>query len=131
MKRIQRKRRKGWRMPPDTIYVGRPTPWGNPFRVIGDMVYYYCTRRTILSPWILWYDDGGHTPEEAIWLYEKWITGKIPVEKYGLPPVPDLEPLRGKNLMCWCPLSKPCHVDVLLKLLKDGEQQQFEFRNQS
>lgn len=29
--RIQRKRAKGWRMPPNTVYVGRPTKWGNPF----------------------------------------------------------------------------------------------------
>jgi hypothetical protein len=29
--RIQRKRTKGWCMPPNTIYVGRPTKWGNPF----------------------------------------------------------------------------------------------------
>lgn len=31
MKRIQRKRTKGWKMPPNTVYVGRPTKWGNPF----------------------------------------------------------------------------------------------------
>lgn len=30
-KRIQRKRTKGWRMPPNTIYVGRPSKWGNPY----------------------------------------------------------------------------------------------------
>jgi len=30
-RRIQRKRTKGWRMPPNTVYVGRPTVWGNPF----------------------------------------------------------------------------------------------------
>jgi hypothetical protein len=30
-KRIQRRRTKGWKMPPDTVYVGRPTLWGNPF----------------------------------------------------------------------------------------------------
>lgn len=29
--RIQRKRTKGWRMPPNTIYVGRPTEFGNPY----------------------------------------------------------------------------------------------------
>lgn len=29
-KRIQRKRTKGWRMPENTVYVGRPTKWGNP-----------------------------------------------------------------------------------------------------
>jgi len=31
MKRIQRKRTKGWKMPPNAVYVGRPTKWGNPF----------------------------------------------------------------------------------------------------
>ena len=30
-KRIQRKRTKGWQMPPNCVYVGRPTKWGNPF----------------------------------------------------------------------------------------------------
>ena len=29
--RIQRRRTKGWHMPPDTIYVGRGSKWGNPF----------------------------------------------------------------------------------------------------
>jgi Domain of unknown function (DUF4326) len=31
--RIQRKRSKGWKMPENTIYVGRPTKWGNQFNV--------------------------------------------------------------------------------------------------
>ena len=29
--RIQRKRTKGWQMPTNAIYVGRPTRWGNPY----------------------------------------------------------------------------------------------------
>ena len=29
--RIQRKRTKGWKMPANAIYVGRPTSWGNPY----------------------------------------------------------------------------------------------------
>lgn len=29
-RRIQRKRTKGWRLPENTVYVGRPTKWGNP-----------------------------------------------------------------------------------------------------
>ena len=36
LKRIQRKRVKGWKMPENTVYVGRPTKWGNPFRVEED-----------------------------------------------------------------------------------------------
>src|SRR5690606_13010392 len=31
--RIQLSRRKGWRMPPDTVKVDRSTRWGNPFVV--------------------------------------------------------------------------------------------------
>lgn len=30
-KRVQRKRVKGWKMPPNTVYVGRPSKWGNPY----------------------------------------------------------------------------------------------------
>lgn len=26
------------------------------------------------------------------------------------------EPLRGRDLACWCPLDQPCHADVLLEL---------------
>ncbi len=44
--RVQRKRTKGYRLPPGTIYVGRPSRWGNPYRVskqigIKDAIAYY------------------------------------------------------------------------------------------
>lgn len=28
-----------------------------------------------------------------------------------------LAPLRGHDLVCWCPLDRECHADVLLELL--------------
>lgn len=31
--RIQRRRVKGWRMPRGAVYVGRPSKWGNPYRI--------------------------------------------------------------------------------------------------
>lgn len=38
--RVQLSRAKGWRMPPNTVSVARPGPWGNPYRIgtclIGD-----------------------------------------------------------------------------------------------
>jgi hypothetical protein len=27
-----------------------------------------------------------------------------------------LEPLRGRDLACWCKLDAPCHADILPKL---------------
>ena len=39
MKRIQRRRAKGWRMPPGAVYVGRPSRWGNPCDTVEDFRY--------------------------------------------------------------------------------------------
>jgi len=89
--RIQRKRTKGWRMPPNTIYVGRPTKWGN--------------------PWIV---GNGYSAAEIVALYQAWMTGWYGSTK--LPPLPNPTELRGKDLACWCPLGQPCHADVLLEL---------------
>jgi hypothetical protein len=35
----------------------------------------------------------------------------------------DLEPLRGKNLACWCKPSAPCHADILLQLANSKDSQ--------
>jgi len=45
---------------------------------------------------------------EVIAKYENWLKNS------GL----NLEELRGKDLACWCPLSLPCHADVILKILR-------------
>lgn len=129
-KRIQRKRTKGWRMPPNTVYVGRPTVYGNPFRI------------------------GLHgTHEECVALYKRYLSGEITAEDTewrnslydvinGYSPYTGkilfwarlLEPLRGKNLACWCPLidddgnSVPCHADVLLELANARKETKNELR---
>jgi len=77
--------------PPDAVYVGRPSKWGNPF-VIGD--------------------DG--TREQVINKYREYI------ENVQLNEPQEFEqdyiiPLKGKDLVCWC-APKPCHADVLLEL---------------
>jgi hypothetical protein len=99
-KRIQRKRVKGWRMPANTVYVGRPTDWGNQF-VVG----FGCDPFIVASHWL------------ARHKFEQWIEK----EKQLYPNwfAEWLAPLRGKNLACWCPLDQPCHADVLLKLANE------------
>jgi hypothetical protein len=45
---------------------------------------------------------------------------QMDLAKVALPPRPDLEPLRGYRLACWCaPL--PCHGDVILEWLDTHE----------
>lgn len=119
--RVQRKRSKGWRMPDNTVYVGRPTIWGNP------------------HPGSRWDDDewefGPFPTWEAcaaecyrLWLgddpkFMAWLRGTVWGAASGALGDPEraeilrrLPELRGFNLACWCPLDCACHADVLLRL---------------
>lgn len=151
-------------MPPGAVYVGRPTPYGNPWPVgyAGD-----------LQPWLALAlgqraDEAGRRAAAVI-AYRWWMLPDgapfpapeatpgpgdleyadgstrhikdVPVgmgmlmlarRPIGLPGRPDIAPLRGRDLACWCGLCaahadglplgpicadcSPCHVDVLLQL---------------
>lgn len=73
-------------IPSDAIYVGRPSKWGNPFK-IGK--------------------DGNR--DQVITAYMSYATLKLQPDPYWL------DELKGKDLVCWC-APKPCHGDVLLEL---------------
>ncbi len=126
--RIQLSRRKGWRMPPNTVKVCRPGKWGNPFRVMGKNEYIFCDashRRTILTPWVIWDHEqdirrNPATPAMAVELYRRWLTGEFNAGGIVRPCLYSAEDIRrefrGKNLACWCRPGDPCHADVLLEL---------------
>lgn len=121
--RIQRRRTTGWRMPPNAIYVGRPTVFGNPLRAgtltsIGDDGFLLPMRTHQVVR------DRAH----AVLLYRAaWQSGELLglLPRVELPhlPVPDswdlsdlADMLRGRDLCCWCPLDRECHADVLLEV---------------
>lgn len=89
-KRIQRRRTAGWRVPDGAVYVGRPSAWANPHVLAPNSTD--DDRRRVVAQFA----------EEA-------------EERHAADP-DWLAPLRGRDLMCWCPLSAPCHADVLLRL---------------
>lgn len=136
-KRIQRKRTKGWRMPKDAVYVGRPGRFGNPFRIT----------RSTCCPVIDIVDDNGvsylvdhkwahrlgtrDVDDPAAWSFARhevvrlyrddladWFGGRIEYQS-GL--ADDISGLRGHDLACWCPLDQPCHADVLLEIANRSE----------
>lgn len=119
--RVQRKRVKGWKLPENTVSVTRPGKWGNPF-VVGKK-YENGAWLACMYPYnefIEIYRKGGITPattEEAIELYKLHMATKI--KMWPEQTRKELESLRGKNLACFCPLDKPCHVDVLLKFANE------------
>lgn len=94
-KRIQRKRTKGWRMPEGAVYVGRPTAWGNRFRI-----------------------DEGFSRESVIREYREFLNSDWAI-------IATIQArLRGKDLTCWCPLDQPCHADVLLEIANREEERE-------
>lgn len=95
-KRIQRRRTKGYRMPEGAIYVGRPSRWGNPFRIERGR--------------------DAHAAKLKFVSYMMKMRREEP-ERYNAL----LEPLRGKDLACWCPDGAFCHADTLLALVKEIE----------
>ncbi len=66
------------------------------------------------GPWGNPFQIGEHgTREEVIALYERWIRVNPKL-------LARLGELRGKILGCWCH-PKPCHGDVLVKLVEEME----------
>ena len=112
-KRIQRRRTKGWRMPANTVYVGRPTGLGNPFVPIDKnnpghvqaSVDYFRGWVKSASNWSVKIGKGTRVGIHRIphWSEPKTIREHLPK-------------LKGVNLACWCRLGEPCHADVLLEI---------------
>jgi len=76
-----------WQSNPNAVYVGRPTKWGNPYPV-AQFGLNVCLKK-----------------------YREWLTEQLKKDP-GF-----LEPLRGKDLVCFCPLSQPCHADIITEFL--------------
>lgn len=109
-RRIQRRRARGWRMPARTIYVGRPTKWGNPYTV-----------DSYRADW----PDASEDALRAMAVsdYLGLIEGAWDRLGDPLPPRPTIDEIRaalaGYNLACWCPIGSPCHADVLLAIANE------------
>lgn len=126
--RIQRKRTRGWKTPLCTcgcgkpaIYVGRPTKWGNPFKVyrckccgywdvIDENGVCYLIDHEVARKHPEWANPKGEAIWKAVELFHndfQWCA-RITVDEVR-------RELGGHDLMCWCP-DQPCHADVLIEL---------------
>lgn len=89
-KRLQQKRTKGWRKPEGAVVISRPSKWGNPFKV-----------------------DAERDRPTVVQLFRDWIKGDDP---RAVKMRAEIDELRGKDLLCFCPVPGPCHGDVLLEM---------------
>ena len=78
--------RKVGKIAPNAVYVGRPSPYGNPFVL------------------------GVHgTREEVIAMHEARVRGDRRLRQ-------DIRrDLKGKDLICWC-APETCHADIYLRI---------------
>ncbi len=97
-KRIQRKRTKGWRMPENTVFVGRPGRFGNPFRVADYSNQNGLSKKSLQQFAV---DD----------FRSALANGHLNYTECDI-----RRELKGKNLACWCEQGTPCHGDVLLEI---------------
>lgn len=111
--RFQRKRLKGWRKPEGSVIVDRTSKWGNPY-LVSDAE-----------------DAGIEDPHQfSVDAFRSWLEG----DEWARPVDGDYErskalrtkmlsemhELRGKHLVCFCPLDKPCHADVLIEMANES-----------
>jgi hypothetical protein len=118
-------------MPPGTIYVGRPTVWGNPFyaNFSPSTVQWRCMFEEKV---IVLCGSKSEAQHAAANFFEKWMSSEIAEPGTWLHDFRNdtswtgfslaiiaKKHLRGKDLACWCPLDQPCHADVLLRLANE------------
>ena len=105
-------------MPENTVYVGRPTVFGNPYWDVKRYGLDLCLAifaETALGCWDpMLIPRGPHEESWSKWIYEQhcaWL------KRIGHHPVENIyAALHGKNLACWCALDMRCHADILLKI---------------
>lgn len=99
-RRFKLERRAGWTKPPGGRSVARPHRWSNPHRV----------------------EELGRA--EAVRRYESDLLAGRLVDAADI--VLDVDEARrdlaGHHLGCFCPLTEPCHADVLLHYANQANQ---------
>lgn len=104
MKRVQRSRQRGDRLPPKTVCCTRPGPLGNVF---------------VPDP-----KEGILTRVKCIRLFKLWVEGAIefpadrsPQQKRFMAAFEALERNPPEFLACYCGPADKCHVDVIIDIL--------------
>lgn len=116
--RHQRKRTAGYRLPEGVKYVGRPSKFGNEWEVVQERAYGSRLWRVRCAEGRGFAYLGSFGTREAA--NRAAVDGYWVAKPAGFVDVVRDE-LAGLDLACWCPLSMPCHVDLLLRAANPAE----------
>ena len=90
-KRLRRDKLYGWRCPEGAKYVGRPSRWGNPFKV----------------------GEHAKTHEAMVAMFRDHLEANPELLAAGK------RELKGFDLACWCRPDQPCHADIWLDVVNE------------
>jgi len=88
------------------MYVGRPSPWGNPFKIDADN-----NRADSVSAFeqYFWGQMQDYNPKAFVAFRENFLRAARLAWKPGF----------GITLLCYCRANEACHADVLVTFLKE------------
>ncbi len=109
--RVQRRRTAGWRLPPNTVCVSRPSKFANPFTIADCLTEGFAgtepeARKLCVDTYDRWLD--GDTDLHDIY----WV-GKHCYDRTWV--MRNLHLIAGRSLACWCGEGDACHGDPLLR----------------
>lgn len=103
--RIQRKRTKCFKLPPNTICINRGTMWGNPFTVeeYGRKLAIEVFRQCLQSPHLVYchFDELEATVQFNRF---RWMAENLYLIR------------EADYVACFCPVDVACHGDILIEL---------------
>lgn len=97
MKTTRGQYRRGLRLGASEVYIGRPSIFGNPFKL-----------------------TAGESRDDVLTKYAEYFTRRMREDTTFATAI---NGLKGKRLFCWCKAHQSCHADVIIHFLdsEDGE----------
>ncbi len=123
--RIQRKRIKGWKKPENTVNCTRSGKGngvlGNPFFIKDNWLWFG------IQPLCMIEKDATEIERNQLLVdcFKKWINGERVIMGETIDETPKpytrefIKTYAGQNMMCFCGLDAPCHVDYLLTIANE------------
>ena len=134
--RVQRKRTKGFKLPPNTKCVSRPSKFANPFFVIDDFLAIKSNikKSAVYLP-IKVIGDGRENKHNVLTeCYRQLLNGErsfygINISQFvasNYIEIPTREEIKAElsqydYLACFCSDKLPCHVDILLETINEKD----------
>ena len=130
MKRIQRKRSKGWRLPENAVCITRRTKYGNPMKIVQMDDASFGKIFVLDFEFNYWADTGLYGDiTDMLHMFDLMLRGQVFMNTRlqvwsDYFSKLDLTPLIGHDLACFCKEGDPCHGDCYINFIQEKYEKQ-------